>query len=234
MKISDFFMKESSVSGSLAKDKCCVDIKAKFGKRVSKKFYADLNDRVRRVMIEIGCGHDAHISVKMVIDRYLFNDTLPDLSELITVRMVFALLKPEIDRAIKRSHAARERAIVRRSAKSVSDLGKEVSSREHPDQDSDQTAPEAIMNDAVPVEAGNSQEKPEISPCGAGVDMACRQSGKEIVPENEPVIDKGNTAVGAVASKEAGGRPLNRRERRKLQRMMRQVKKHGMLAGESL
>lgn len=192
-------MKGVSVAGTLTNDKYDLRIKENRMNRVSKKFYADIDRRVREAIYKIGCNHDAYMAVKIVIDRYIATGVEPDLSELITVRMIFALLKSEIDKAITRSRMAKERAMARRSAKTGADVTK---------------ANPAVKTDNS--EGDMNIEKQEIVTVPV------------VDHDTDALIDKFNAALTSAASQDKGLRPLNRRERRDLKRRMRQAKKRAM------
>lgn len=114
MKTSDLPVNSVSVTQPAANGKNRVNNK---GNRVSKKFYADVDAQIRGAIFRIGCGYDVYLCARIVIDKYISAGIEPDLSELITVRLIFAVLKPQIDKAITRSRMAKERAAARRSAK---------------------------------------------------------------------------------------------------------------------
>jgi len=81
--------------------------------RVSKKVYADL---VSRVNDTIGSILDRLAFVPEIvkaIDEYIADGTLPVKEDAI-VKLVFYMIKAEIDRAAARSRRARERAALRR------------------------------------------------------------------------------------------------------------------------
>ena len=69
---------------------------------VSRKFYTYISDRVRESMRLT--GHEEAIGEAMAsIDRYLADGSIPSEDADPAVRLTFALLRPEIDKAIERS-----------------------------------------------------------------------------------------------------------------------------------
>lgn len=194
-------MKEASAAVTLTDSRNGVAIKGKSVSRVSKKFYADLDGRVRGAIYRIGCCHDAYVCAKIVIDRYISDGTEPDLSELITVRLIFALLKPEIDKAIARSRMAKERAAARRSVKSMEQPGQEQ--------------PE--VSDGV--SGGETM---------VGLPETVDETMPTVEQDADMLIEKFNAALTAAASEDKDLRPLNRRERRDLKRRMQKAKKRAL------
>lgn len=79
---------------------------------VSVKFYASLSDRVRESLCRIG-REDAVAEAMACIDRYLSDGTMPSDSADSAIRLTFALLRAEIDKAVLRSSKARRRAAER-------------------------------------------------------------------------------------------------------------------------
>ncbi len=74
---------------------------------VSEKFYASIKERVASADKVCGCN-GLEREVMAVIDRYMIENVEPE-GEQPEVMLVFALLKSEIDKAAKRSAAARAR-----------------------------------------------------------------------------------------------------------------------------
>lgn len=78
--------------------------------RVSSKFYLDLSSRISDAVESIG-GDDADYERLFgVVDRYMADGRVPGKDADMKVKLVFAILRPEIDKAIERSAKARERA----------------------------------------------------------------------------------------------------------------------------
>lgn len=87
---------------------------------VSEKFYCYIHGRVRDSFTDIGVDGDAVEIMMSVIDRYMeTGEEPPKEKELMFVRLLFTLLRPEIDKAMARSKKARERAAVRKLAKTA-------------------------------------------------------------------------------------------------------------------
>ena len=83
---------------------------------VSKKFYAGIMERIRSAVELTKGDSDFQASLTAMVDAYLADGSEPDEDSPLTVRLVFALLRPEIDKAAARSRAARERAAKKREA----------------------------------------------------------------------------------------------------------------------
>lgn len=81
---------------------------------VSKKFYAGIMERIRSAVELTHGDSDFQASLTAMVDAYLADGSEPDADSTLTVRLVFALLRPEIDKAAARSRAARERAAKKR------------------------------------------------------------------------------------------------------------------------
>lgn len=79
---------------------------------VSKKFYTSVSDRVRESLTLIG-REDAVAATMACVDRYMADGTQPSADTDPAVRLVFALLRAEIDKAVERSSRARSRAAKR-------------------------------------------------------------------------------------------------------------------------
>lgn len=75
---------------------------------VSRKFYTYISDRVRESMSLTG-REDAADEAMTCLDRYLTDGSVPSENTDPAVRLTFALLRPEIDKAIERSNRARKR-----------------------------------------------------------------------------------------------------------------------------
>lgn len=91
---------------------------------VSRKFYTYISDRVRESMRLT--GHEEAIGEAMAsIDRYLADGSIPSEDADPAVRLTFALLRPEIDKAIERSNRARKRR--RTAGKSAEKSGAKAS-----------------------------------------------------------------------------------------------------------
>ncbi len=74
---------------------------------VSEKFYQSLNERAIAAAKVVGnplLGAD----VMLAVDRYI-NEGYEPCSDMMELRLIFTLLKPEIDKAMARSAAARKR-----------------------------------------------------------------------------------------------------------------------------
>lgn len=77
---------------------------------VSKKFYAEVEARIVAAVGAIGgCESDVRVLMSAV-DAYLTDGCVPAEDSAANVRMVFMLLRSELDKAMKRSQKARERA----------------------------------------------------------------------------------------------------------------------------
>ncbi|MDE6090039.1 MAG: hypothetical protein K2G41_05000 [Duncaniella sp.] len=215
---------------------------------VSKKFYADLDNRVKGVMMVIDGGNTPYIAVKMAIDNYIFKGVEPERDALILVRIIFLLLKPEIDKAMMRSRKARERAVARRSAKSCGDEASRVYKPENQeavsDVESDGLADEAVMTAHIKhpdtphgIEKqgdGNgsykTDERPQDTQPGCAKEQTTMKQEQKNVEITVPEVDMAGYIIRNMAEDVKGVRQLNRRERRELQRLIRQAKKRALRA----
>ncbi|MCM1356807.1 MAG: hypothetical protein NC212_10435 [Staphylococcus sp.] len=93
-------------------------------KNVSRKFYADICGRVADAATVVGGGETAADEMRIVVERYIADGTEPGADEDMSVRLVFAILRPEIDKALERSRMAKARAALRREAKAVGGIVK--------------------------------------------------------------------------------------------------------------
>ena len=215
---------------------------------VSKKFYADLDNRVKGVIMVIDGGNTPYIAVKMAIDNYIFKGVEPERDALILVRIIFQLLKPEIDRAMMRSRKARERAVARRSAKSCGDEASRVYKPENQeaisDVESDGLADEAVMTAHIKhpdtphgIEKqgdGNrsdkTDERPQDTQPGCAKEQTTMKQEQKAVEMTVPEVGMVGCMIRNMAEDIKGVRQLNRRERRELQRLIRQAKKRALRA----
>lgn len=215
---------------------------------VSKKFYADLDNRVKGVMMVINGGNTPYIAVKMAIDNYIFKGVDPERDALILVKIIFLLLKPEIDRAMMRSRKARERAVARRSAKSCGDEASRVYKRENQevvsDVESEGLADEAVMTAHIKhpdtphgIEkqgdrnrAYKTDERLQDTQPGCAKEHTAIKQEHTAVEMTVPEVDMAGYMIRNMAEDVKGVRQLNRRERRELQRLIRQAKKRALRA----
>ena len=90
---------------------------------VSQKFYDDISNRVGRATQYL-CDHRTqYLMIMHIIDGYMAGGPAPDRSDGIDALMAFALVQPEIDKAMARSRRAREAAARRREAKAAARTG---------------------------------------------------------------------------------------------------------------
>lgn len=88
---------------------------------ISKKAYADFAARIRQTLSEVELHPESIESAIRLLDRYVRGEII-DLENADTfVKLAIFMLKPEIDKAMRRSLAARERARLRRE-KTASDF----------------------------------------------------------------------------------------------------------------
>ncbi|MDE6187329.1 MAG: hypothetical protein K2G17_04265 [Duncaniella sp.] len=100
-------MKKTGNTGNRRKETAPTRLEAVM--KVSKKFYSDIQVRIADAINAVGASAEEHAEAVGAVDIYLGMGIEPSLNSL-TVRLIFAMLKPEIDRAIERSFKARERA----------------------------------------------------------------------------------------------------------------------------
>lgn len=77
---------------------------------VSRKFYGELRERVYMSCAIARKGTQKADEVMEIIDSYLAGQTMPENCADKDVMLILSLMKPEIDRAMKRSAAARGRS----------------------------------------------------------------------------------------------------------------------------
>lgn len=81
---------------------------------VSKKFYNDIISRITSTFADMNDGERCLRGAVAMIDGYLSGDN-PECADPM-IKMVFSLLRPEIDRAMARSLRARQRGRKRKSS----------------------------------------------------------------------------------------------------------------------
>ncbi|MCM1355897.1 MAG: hypothetical protein NC212_05790 [Staphylococcus sp.] len=86
---------------------------------VSKKFHTYITDRINDACRTIGDNDDAAAKTLALVNRYITTGECDLTDADAIVRLIFTLLRPEIDRAISRSKAARLRAANRRAEKAT-------------------------------------------------------------------------------------------------------------------
>lgn len=86
-------------------------------RNVSRKFYADICQRVAESVMITGGNESVVERTMAVIDAYISKGIEPDEeTESAGILIIFHILKAEIDRAITRSQLARQRALTRRNS----------------------------------------------------------------------------------------------------------------------
>lgn len=86
-------------------------------RNVSKKFYADICQRVGESVMITGGNESVVERTIVVIDAYISKGIKPDEeTESVGILIIFHILKADIDRAITRSRLARQRALTRRNS----------------------------------------------------------------------------------------------------------------------
>lgn len=81
---------------------------------VSKKFYAGIMDRISEACAMLGADAEMREAITMAVREFITHGASPDGDADQCVKLAFALLRPEIEKAIERSAAARRRALIRR------------------------------------------------------------------------------------------------------------------------
>ncbi len=87
---------------------------------ISKKAYIDFTSRIRQTLGAIELSPESIDEAVALFDRYVKGETADLGSTDLMVKLALMMLKPEIDKAARRSSAARERARLRRE-KSIAD-----------------------------------------------------------------------------------------------------------------
>ena len=88
---------------------------------ISKKAYDDFATRIRQTLDAIATSFETIDKAVALFDRYAKGEVIDLENEDILVKLTLMMLKPEIDKAMRRSSAARERARRRRD-KSISEI----------------------------------------------------------------------------------------------------------------
>lgn len=100
-----------SVQGSVKRSaKGSVRMGKELRQCVSRKFYVDVDNRLREAAACIGGGDEMYAAMKAMIDLYISEGVVAEEDTDASMRLVFAMLRPEIDKAMSRSRRARERA----------------------------------------------------------------------------------------------------------------------------
>lgn len=86
---------------------------------VSRKFYVDVDNRLREAAACIGGGDEMYAAMKAMIDLYISEGIVAEEDADASLRLVFAMLRHEIDKAMRRSRRARERAKGRKAKGAV-------------------------------------------------------------------------------------------------------------------
>lgn len=85
---------------------------------VSKKFYTDLRERISSTSHTVGLTAEIETSCIKAVDAYINSGIVPAGDTATEILLIFNLLRAEIDRAISRSAAARQRATRRKTSAS--------------------------------------------------------------------------------------------------------------------
>lgn len=81
---------------------------------VSRKFYTEICDRINNAVKAVG-GNDEDVEMAITVIRsYLIDGIEPDSRNDMKIKLIFSLLKSEIDKAAERSRKARLRAAAKR------------------------------------------------------------------------------------------------------------------------
>ena len=81
---------------------------------ISKKAYADFAERITLSLTAVQQPAEIINEAIDILDRYVKGETMDFENADITIKVALMVLKPEIDKAMRRSSAARERARLRR------------------------------------------------------------------------------------------------------------------------
>ena len=81
---------------------------------ISKKAYNDFVTRIRQTLSAVSQNYESVDTAINLFDRYAKGETSDMDSPDLMVKLALMMLKPEIDKAMRRSSAARERARLRR------------------------------------------------------------------------------------------------------------------------
>ena len=89
---------------------------------ISKKAYNDFSERIRQTLGAIAIRPDSLAEAINLFDRYVKGETSDLDSTNNMVKLALMMLRPEIDKAMHRSSAARERARLRREKSTLSSI----------------------------------------------------------------------------------------------------------------
>lgn len=81
---------------------------------ISKKAYNDFTERIRQTLSALQQSSDVINEAVSLLDRYVKGEGIDLTDADMMVKVALMMLKPEIDKAVRRSSAARERAQLRR------------------------------------------------------------------------------------------------------------------------
>lgn len=81
---------------------------------ISKKAYNDFTERIRQTLSALQQSSDVINEAVSMLDRYVKGEGVDLTDADMMVKVALMMLKPEIDKAVRRSSAARERAQLRR------------------------------------------------------------------------------------------------------------------------
>ena len=114
---------------------------------ISKKAYNDFNERLRQTLSAVSQNPESIDEAISLFDRYAKGEISDLDSTDLMVKVALLMLKPEIDKAMRRSSAARERAKLRREQSApVSKSDENVSRSENSENTESSKLAERPMN----------------------------------------------------------------------------------------
>ena len=106
---------------------------------ISKKAYNDFTERIRQALGAVSRNTEPIDEAIALFDRYVKGEISDLDSPDLMVKLALMILKPEIDKAMRRSSAARERAKLRREKSASVSESHETASRSDNSDNSDKT-----------------------------------------------------------------------------------------------
>lgn len=167
---------------------------------VSQKFYNEISARIRSAFASVSPSDALAESAICCVESYLRYGLLPSGAVVESVRLMFALLRPEIDKAMARSAAARRRRRKPQTEDAVTDGAKNEPSSE---------SICAAIPESVREMAGSDYDPEKL----ANIFKALSRPFDEADEEGEEGKEEAEDAAPAVM--------LNRRQRRRQERLQR-------------
>ncbi len=158
---------------------------------VSKRFYSYVEERILEACCAVGADEAVFMAAMASIHGYILDSTVPAKETDTTVMLIFSLLRPEIDRAISRSSAARRRAAQRKARQETNESTIEKAREEVPEKSSNEAkdnTPIALRED-VCKEIKREATKKNTKESHQAVNEA-KETAKENLTAKSPALDR--------------------------------------------